>query len=126
LEAVNHGLSEAAQKVAELGGGDGFEHLHLVDLKTGGLSYYETNNEPSSVGGRNLWNFIKNNSGSKFAFVHNHGLDSSFSEPDMRHCLRYLTYLSWWQAQYICQYDEEEKLAATKTFQEIFAKSFSK
>lgn len=78
---VNAGLSEACRKVAELGGSDKYEHMYLVDLETGSLSYYETNGEPKSVGYK-VWDYLKVNQG-KFAFVHNHNTDGSLSETDL-------------------------------------------
>lgn len=83
-EKVNTGLSKASGSVAKMGGKDGFEHMHLVDLDSGKLSYYETNNEPNTVGEKGFWDFVMNNPEKKFAFVHNHNTDSSFSEMDMR------------------------------------------
>lgn len=82
-ETVNAGLSGAANDVAKKGGEDGFEHMHLVNLKTGAVEYYETNNEPNEVGYR-FWKYVKEHPDSNYAFVHNHNTDSSFSETDMR------------------------------------------
>jgi len=83
-EVVNDGLSEASHEVAALGGKDGYEHLQLVNLENGDLSYYETNHDPGSVGGREFWDFRKKNADSNFAFVHNHNTDGSLSEADLR------------------------------------------
>lgn len=83
-DVVNAGLSEASRKVAELGGKDGFEHLQLVDLRSGELGHYETNNEPNSVGEKSFWSYVSNNSNKNYAFIHNHNTDSSFSEMDLR------------------------------------------
>lgn len=82
-EDVNQGLSKAIESVAKKGTGDGFEHMHLVDLETGELAFYETNGEPGEVG-YDFWKHIDQNPNKKFAFVHNHNVDSSFSEPDIR------------------------------------------
>lgn len=66
-EKVNTGLSEAAMDVAKLGGTDGFEHMHLVNVKTGELEYYETNEEAGSVG-INFWKYVARTSGYGFRF----------------------------------------------------------
>ena len=82
-DMVNEGLSKAIWDVAEKGGTDGAEHMHLVNLETGELAYYETNGMPNEVG-YEFWKFLDKNLDSRYAFVHNHNTDSSFSEPDMR------------------------------------------
>lgn len=82
-EKVNNGLSEAAKEVARLGDKDRCEHLYLVDLQTGALSYYETNGETNEVGFA-FKKFLNQNKSKKFAFVHNHNTDGSISETDMR------------------------------------------
>jgi len=80
---VNEGLSSAIEDVAEKGSKDGFEHMHLVNLEDGTLEYYETNNEPNSVGEKGFWDYVDNNQNKKYAFVHNHNTASSFSENDI-------------------------------------------
>lgn len=82
-DKVNEGLSEAIKDVAIKGSKNGSEHMYLVDLLSGELSYYETNGLPNEVG-YDFWKFISENKDKKFAFVHNHNTDSSFSETDMR------------------------------------------
>lgn len=82
-EKVNDGLSEAIKSVSEKGGADGYEHMHLVDLETGKIVYYETNNMPNEVGYQ-FWGYLKKHPESRLAFIHNHNTDSSFSETDMR------------------------------------------
>lgn len=79
---INKGLSSAIEDVAKRGGKDGFEHMYLVDLQTGGLDYYETNHSSSSVG-IDFWGFIRKNPDKKFAFIHNHNVVSSLSEADL-------------------------------------------
>lgn len=81
-EKVNIGLSEAAMDVAKRGGTDGFEHMHLVNLKTGELEYYETNEEAGSVG-VNFWKYVEEHPDTDFAFVHNHNIVSSLSQSDL-------------------------------------------
>lgn len=81
-EKVNAGLSEAAMDVAKRGGTDGFEHMHLVNLKTGELEYYETNEEAGSVG-VNFWKYVEEHPDTDFAFVHNHNIVSSLSQSDL-------------------------------------------
>lgn len=83
-QKVKAALNSAAKNVAMLGSEDGFEHLQLIDLKTGESLYYETNRDADSVGGKAFWSWIKKNSGRKIAFVHNHNTDGYFSETDMR------------------------------------------
>lgn len=80
---VNKGLSDAARDVAEKGEKDRCEHMHLVDLETGNLEYYETNGEPSEVG-YNFWDYLKEHPERKYAFVHNHNTDSMFSQTDIQ------------------------------------------
>lgn len=81
-EKVNTGLSEAAMDVAKRGGTDGFEHMHLVNLETGELEYYETNEEAGSVG-INFWKYVEEHPDTDFAFVHNHNIVSSLSQSDL-------------------------------------------
>lgn len=80
---VNEGLSEAIRDVAKKGSETGFEHLHLVNLKTGKLDFYETNRSPDSVG-FGFREYIKANPNEQYAFVHNHNTDGSFSAADVR------------------------------------------
>ncbi|WP_252208526.1 phage minor capsid protein, partial [Enterocloster citroniae] len=82
-DVVNKGLSGAIRDVAQKGGMDGYEHMHLVNLKTGAIEYYETNQAENEVGYR-FWKHLDKNPDAQYAFVHNHNTDSSFSEPDMR------------------------------------------
>lgn len=88
-KGVNANLSEACFEVAEAGGKDGFEHMMLIDLDDdtpvfkGDSTYRECNNEPEEVGFA-FWKYLKANPSKRFAFVHNHNMDSSFSEIDMR------------------------------------------
>lgn len=84
-DAVNQGLSTAAKSVAKLGSETGYEHLYLVDLKTGELCYYETNHDASSVGYNMFRNYLskKENKDKAYAFVHNHNTDGYFSEQDI-------------------------------------------
>lgn len=82
-DVVNNGLSEAIRNVAQKGGADGYEHMHLVNLETGVVEYYETNQMENEVGYR-FWKHLDKNPNARYAFVHNHNTDSSFSEPDMR------------------------------------------
>ena len=82
-DVVNNGLSEAIRNVAQKGGADGYEHMYLVNLETGVVEYYETNQMENEVGYR-FWKHLDKNPDAQYAFVHNHNTDSSFSEPDMR------------------------------------------
>lgn len=80
---VNQGISVAIKDVARKGGSDGFEHMHLVNLKTGEVEYYETNHMEHEVGYK-FWKYLDKNLDKKYAFIHNHNTDSSFSEADLR------------------------------------------
>lgn len=80
---VNSGVSEACRNVAKLGSKDRCEHMHLVNLSSGELNFYETNNSPNEVG-MDFWNYIDKHPDDKFAFIHNHNTDTSFSEADLR------------------------------------------
>ncbi len=84
---VNRGLSEAIEKVAQLGSNDRCEHMYLVNLKTGKLDYYETNGLPDKVGYK-FWDYMEKYPSEEYAFVHNHNTNTSFSEADMRTVLR--------------------------------------
>lgn len=81
-EDVNIILSDAAKDVAERGSKDGYEHMHLIDLDTATDVFYETNNEPDSVG-HDFWKIVRNNPQKKYAFVHNHNIVSSLSAQDL-------------------------------------------
>ena len=80
---VNVGLSEASRKVAELGGKDHNEHMYLVNLENGELSYYETNGLPREVG-YEFWKELEKDTAKKYAFVHNHNTDGMLSETDLQ------------------------------------------
>ena len=78
---VSTGLSDAARKVAELGGKDGLEHLELIDLRTGESVFSEIGDE-SSVG-YDFRKVIEAHPEARFAFVHNHNTDGWISEQDL-------------------------------------------
>lgn len=82
-EEVNKGLSEASRSVAELGGKDYNEHMYLVNLENGELSFYETNGYPGEVGYK-FWDELRKDRTIKYAFVHNHNTDGMLSETDMQ------------------------------------------
>lgn len=86
-EKINKGLSEAIEKVAKAGSEDGFEHMCLVNLRTGKLDYEETDGLPDAVGYK-CWDFLDANPTERYAFVHNHITNCSLSEMDMRTVLR--------------------------------------
>lgn len=79
---VNAGLSKAIKSVARKGTDTHYEHMYLVNLETGALEHYETNEEYGSVG-YEFRDHIRNHPEGRYAFVHNHNTDSSFSETDM-------------------------------------------
>lgn len=82
-DMVNAGISKAAREVAFKGSASRTEHMYLVNLSTGNLDFYETNDEPSSVGYA-FREYLSNHSSERYAFVHNHNTDGSFSEADVR------------------------------------------
>ncbi len=82
-DEVNNGLSKAAHDVAKKGSQARKEHLNLVNLNNGEISYTEIGDE-SSVGYAELWKHLKSHPNESFAFVHNHNNDTFFSETDMR------------------------------------------
>lgn len=82
-DEVNNGLSKAAHNVAKLGSDSRNEHLNLVNLHNGKISYTEIGDE-GSVGYAELWKYLKTHPNESFAFVHNHNNDTFFSETDMR------------------------------------------
>ena len=82
-EKVNNSLSDSCKEVAQLGAKDNKEHLCLVNVETGAIEYRETGIE-GSVGGKEFWKYISDNSDKKFSFVHNHLTDGYFSEQDMK------------------------------------------
>lgn len=83
-DTVNKSISSANAEVARLGGTTNKEYLIMVDVNTGAHSYYEGGENEMYVGGKNFWEFLKNNPNEKYAFVHNHNTDGFFSETDMR------------------------------------------
>ncbi|MBR4858127.1 MAG: hypothetical protein IKU08_02975 [Clostridia bacterium] len=82
-DEVNNGLSKAAHNVAKLGSKSRNEHLNLVNLSDGKITYSEEG-VSDSVGYAELWKYLKANPDKSFAFVHNHNNDTFFSETDMR------------------------------------------
>lgn len=82
-DEVNAGLSRAIKNVALKGSDTGCEHMYLVNLVTGELDFYETNNQFASVG-YGFRKYIKTHGKRQYAFVHNHNTDGSFSEADMQ------------------------------------------
>lgn len=79
---VNKGLTQAAVDLAKKGSEDRCEHMHLVNLETGDIEYYETNGEASSVG-IDFWKKVEANEDKTYAFVHNHNITSSLSLNDL-------------------------------------------
>ncbi len=79
---VNEGLSQAIRDVAIKGTDTGYEHMYLVNLKTGGLEFYETNKKPDMVGFA-FRKHLKDHPGGYYAFVHNHNTDGFLSSVDL-------------------------------------------
>lgn len=78
-KSINDNLSAAAKELAKLGDKDSFEHGVFVDLETGEIGKYVTDNLPTSV-----WPDYKYLKGHKnVAFLHNHNKDTELSLPDV-------------------------------------------
>ena len=86
---VNDGLSAATKDLAIKGTETGNEHMYLVNLRTGNRDFYETNENPGSVGYQ-FRQYLNEHPGETFAFVHNHNTDGSLSETDMQTLLNYV------------------------------------
>ena len=82
-DAVNKGITYAAEEVARRGSSSGHEHLCLVNLKTGRIEHREESDNYKDVGDERFRNFIKDHPNERFAFVHNHNTDGQLSEQDM-------------------------------------------
>lgn len=82
-EEINAGLSKAAMEVAKEGSKTGWEHMRLVNLKNGTIECPYTDGEPSQVGGKVLWDYLKNHKDQKYAFIHNHNVATELSLPDV-------------------------------------------
>lgn len=80
---VHEGLSKAAREVAYEGGKNSWEHMRLVNLKTGEIQCPHTDKEFNSVGGRVLWEYLKEHPDEQFAFIHNHNTATELSLPDV-------------------------------------------
>ena len=85
---VNSGISEAMKDLEQKGTETGYEHMYLVNLKTGGKDFYECNENTSSVG-YEYQKYIREHPSERFAFIHNHNTDGSLSETDMRTLLNF-------------------------------------
>ena len=79
---VNDSISNACRDLAIKGSETQTEHMYLVNLSTGKLEHYETNDNFGSVGYL-FRRYLKEHTSDKYAFVHNHNTDSSISETDM-------------------------------------------
>lgn len=78
-KSINDNLSAAAKELAKLGDKDSFEHGVFVDLDTGEIGRYVTDNLPTSV-----WpdyKYLKEHK--NVAFLHNHNKDTELSLPDI-------------------------------------------
>lgn len=79
---INDALSEASLKVAKDGSNNQFEYAALIDLDTGKIVDYGTDNEEGSVGC--FFKYIRNHIGGRFAMVHNHVYETEMSFPDVQ------------------------------------------
>lgn len=79
---INDKLSEAARELAKRGTSDRYEHGVFVDLETGEIDRYVTDEMPSSV--RPNYKYFKNNPNARVAFLHNHNTDTELSFPDVQ------------------------------------------
>lgn len=80
---INAGLSKAAIDVAKEGSKTGWEHMRLVNLENGVIECQHTDGESSQVGGKILWDYLKNHKDQKYAFIHNHNVATELSLPDV-------------------------------------------
>lgn len=79
---VNKALSEIAKDLAKKGSEDGYEHMCLVDIKTGNVVHEECNGDDISVG-VDFWKVAGDNEDIDFIYIHNHNYVSSLSETDL-------------------------------------------
>lgn len=80
---INDGLSKAALDVAREGSETGWEHMRLVNLENGAIECPHTDGESSQVGGKILWDYLKEHKDQKYAFIHNHNTATELSLPDV-------------------------------------------
>lgn len=78
---VNESMSKAAKELAKAGSDTGYEHGVFVDLSTGEIGKYVTDNERDSV--IPDYRYLKANPSVKVAFLHNHNEDTELSLPDV-------------------------------------------
>lgn len=80
---VIKGLSAAAKEMATNGSKTGYEHMVLVDLSDGTLHCRHTDKNPSQVGGKVLYDYLRAHEGKKYAFIHNHNSATELSLGDI-------------------------------------------
>ena len=78
---INDKLSEAARELAKRGSADRFEHGVFVNLETGEIDRYVTDEMPDSVWPN--YKYLKANPNARVAFLHNHNTDTELSFPDV-------------------------------------------
>ena len=80
---INASLSEAAKEVAIKGSETGYEYMALVDLDKNEIVCRHTDELPSQVGGRVLYDYLKAHPNSNYAFIHNHNTATELSLGDI-------------------------------------------
>lgn len=81
-ESINQQLSESARKVAKYGSENSYEYAAIVDLITGKEVDFGTSEEYSSV--NSYYRFLRKHLDGKYAMIHNHNTENSFSLPDIQ------------------------------------------
>ncbi len=80
---ITSSLSQAAKEVAIEGSRTGYEHMALVDMDNGEIVCRHTDNLQNQVGGKELYDYLKAHSTSKYAFIHNHNRATELSLGDI-------------------------------------------
>lgn len=80
---ISRSLSKAAREVAVKGSGSGNEYMALVDMDNGKIVCRHTDNLPNQVGGKVLYDYLKEHSTNKYAFIHNHNRATELSLGDI-------------------------------------------
>lgn len=57
--------------------------MRLVNLENGAIECPHTDGESSQVGGKILWDYLKEHKDQKYAFIHNHNTATELSLPDV-------------------------------------------
>lgn len=80
---VIEGLNKAAREVAIEGSESRYEHMRLVNLGNGEIECPHTDGLPNQVGGKILYEYLKNHPETEYAFIHNHNTETELSLGDV-------------------------------------------